>query len=133
MTGPHFRKEWTNIIGRIKSIDVVKQTHQWKTQGCREMKEAGIATDDICRFVGQLSKSAVETAALNASYLTDPPTNCIVQRAGGDPNNPKGHWPAWSRVPVPEELLRLDPKFALLLDQRDKIHVAFDACAHRKE
>jgi hypothetical protein len=81
-------KIWCKVLRSVSSIDIGKLTHQWKGQGCREMKESGIATNDISWMVGQKAQSTVDTDALNQSYLTEPPSSCIVQRAGGDPQNP---------------------------------------------
>jgi hypothetical protein len=97
------------------------------------MKDAGISTADISRFSGHLAASTDETNSLIRSYLTNPPVNCIVQRAGGDPTKTQHHQPPYSMVPVPEDLLREDPRFAALLDQRDSIHTQYNACRTRKD
>jgi hypothetical protein len=117
-----YGKLFARIFAAAPYVDVPKKTHQGKVQGILEMKDAGIPTDDISRFVGQQATSTVETEALANNYLTSPPVNCVVQRAGGRPMRSRDHWPAYTTVEVPDDLLRHDPRLGALLDQRDRIH-----------
>jgi hypothetical protein len=125
---------WTRVFdAAARYIDVLKKTHQGKLQGILEMKDAGIATDDVSRFVGQQSKMAAETAALAKHYILNPPVSCVVQRAGGDPTRTRDHCPAYSSVEVPDDLLRQNAVLAALLDQRDRIHTDYETFYKRKD
>lgn len=131
--GPkYFGQIWKEFYVAAKII-VRKKTHQWKGQGQREMHDSGCLTEDISRFVGQQAATTKSTNAQTLSYLTNPPVSCVVERAGGDPLQPKLHAPAWSLPLVEESMLREISQLSKLLDHRDAVHLAYDACQSHHE
>jgi hypothetical protein len=84
---------------------IKKVTHHWKGQGVRDMTDALISPLDVAMFTGTQSAQVQVTQALLDSYMYNPPIRCVVQRAGGNPADPRLHCPAYSLVDVPDELL----------------------------
>jgi hypothetical protein len=76
-----------------------KITHQGKGQLLREFDRAQIPSGTACRHgnVSSSNKSGKEiTRVVVQSYMTNKPAETIVQAAGGDWHNLRGHSPPWA-------------------------------------
>jgi hypothetical protein len=76
-----------------------KKTHQPRFQSIQEMDRMGIPESLQLRMTGHKGK---EATVHQKSYAHNPPTQCIIQRAGGDPGDRRNFYPAHFH-PTPEE------------------------------
>jgi hypothetical protein len=111
---------WKKVY-KAFGLCIKKVTHHWKGQGVRDMTDALITPLAVAMFTGTQSAQVQVTQALLASYMYNPPIQCVVQRARGITADPRMHCPAYSRVDVPDELLLHLKGMKRLLAVRDKL------------
>ena len=122
--GPDFHQQWKRFFDAC-GANVSKVTHQPRKQGQMELYDANVEISKIAHMAGYAPAGNSESVKQQRSYLTNPPVTCIVQRAGGDPMNTKGHWAGWSTVIVPDEMIMellpgLMEKKRVVLEQYEK-------------
>jgi hypothetical protein len=81
-----------------------KLVHQPRFQAIQEMDRAGISKPEWTRMSGHKGK---DRKVHHRSYAHNPPSICLVQRAGGDFQNIKAFNPS-HYLPTPNEQLLLD-------------------------
>lgn len=81
-----------------------KLVHQPRFQAIQEMDRAGIHESEWTRMSGHKGR---EAKVHTRSYAHNPPSKCLVQRAGGDPHDIRGFNPTHF-IPSPDEQLWLE-------------------------
>jgi hypothetical protein len=88
-----------------------KVVHQPRFQAIQELDRAGLSETEWTRMSGHKGK---QQKVHQKSYAHNPPSRCLVQRAGGDFQNIKGFNPSHF-LPTPEEKLWLDEILNLVI------------------
>jgi len=118
------------------NIHVAKLTHIWRKQAQQEMDSAGLTLVNIGRMTGHATQgrkgketSGPTTAQLN-HYVTNPPVDCVVQRANGDPDNPISYRVDREQCTDQhlETLLDSIPRVRDFRGSLKRAHRAFDQC-----
>jgi hypothetical protein len=119
-----------------------KKTHQGRRQAQQEMISSGVCPESVTRMCGYsttASKPQTESTSKtqNLSYLTNPPVDAVVQRAGSDPKYPRCHLPLWSTPSVSQELLDiaaayLSPQRKIVDERIDQLRTAASTAAKPK-
>jgi hypothetical protein len=121
-------------------VHVNKLTHIWRGQGERELDEQLVPMSNIARMTGHASASNNDskqqmgaTTSQVMSYITSPPMDAVVGRAGGDPRVPRSHCPARSTVEVSDILLSSIPQVEKLIINLAEVTSKRRQCTSYKE
>ena len=102
-TRQQYRLLWHRFFKDAK-VHVDKLTHIWRGQGQRELDASQVPIPSIARMTGH-SQVAGASAAQMKSYITNPPSDAVVGRAGGNPKQPEAHQPPRVTVEVVSSML----------------------------
>ena len=112
-----------------QGVIVNKVTHQFRGQAMREMDRHDIDHVKISRLAGVTIPGSVgqkQNKSQVNHYMTNPPVQAMVERAGGNHKYPEIHKPAWATVDFSADLLtELCP---FLTGQRERIDEAVRQC-----
>jgi hypothetical protein len=85
---------WSGFFSDAK-VHVGKLTHIWRGQGEQELDESGVSIVSIGQMMGHAVESSNKKEgpmkAQSQTYITNPPTDAVVGRAGGNWRNPCEH------------------------------------------
>jgi Centromere DNA-binding protein complex CBF3 subunit, domain 2 len=126
----YYGKIWDGFY-KDAGVFVAKLTHQTRVQCEQELDDAGVDTGDISRLVGHITPTTKQSKAQLRSYLTNPPVRAMVQRAGGDHNNPQTHQPCRHAVDVSPALINL--LFPELLETKCCVYQRIEECSSHEE
>jgi hypothetical protein len=73
------------------------------------------------------------TKAQSQSYITNPPTEAVVGRAGGNWRNPSEHCPPHEMVVVSDDLMNIIPQVCELMTNYQHVLAHHAACTTHKE
>lgn len=109
-------------------------THQPRRQGMQDADDEGIPNPSIERAVGHsLASSGGETGNQHSakSYMTNPPVNMTVSRAGGDHASPESHVTGWVVEEIDDALL--DLAMPALNPMVNQVTAKYNACRTQKQ
>jgi hypothetical protein len=131
-----YRMLWLSFFADAK-VYVGKLTHIWRGQGQQELDELGVKTTTISRMTGHSketgNKSDGPIKSQAMSYITNPPTDGVVSRAGGNWKQPGAHYPPRETVIVSSNMLLQIPQVAHLIDNYTGVQASRANCRSFKE
>jgi hypothetical protein len=139
--GKHFSRQqyrvvWSSFFADAR-VYVGKLTHIWRGQGQQELSEQGVTASNIGRMTGHTkdsgNKSDGPTKSQAMSYITNPPTDGVVGRAGGDCKDSAAHCPPRETVHVSSGLLQKIPQVDQLMHNLIDIQAKRALCKSFRE
>jgi hypothetical protein len=127
---------WSGFFSDAK-VHVGKITHIWRGQGEQELDESGVSIVSIGRMTGHAversKKKEGPTKAQSQSYITNPPTDAVVGRDGGNWRNPYEHCPPCERWFVSDNLMNTIPQVCELMANYQQVLAHCATCITHKE
>jgi hypothetical protein len=77
-------------------------THQMRRQKQQELSQLGCASESIARHAHYNEAKGAFSGKQQVYYMTTPAEDAVVGVAGGDPKNPRGFCPAYSKLEAPQ-------------------------------